>query len=887
MNTPIKASVVITCHQNADFDALAAMVAARKLYPRAALIFPGSQEKNIKNFFIQSAFYLYNFKMAREVDLEGVSTLVVVDTRQKSRLSHVFPLLDRKDVEIHIFDHHPQTEEDIQGDLEDISDWGATTSMLVLKIREQGLAVTEDEATIFGLGIYEDTGCFTFNSTTAKDLEAGAWLHTQGMDLNIISDMVSRDLSADQITVLNELIENSTRLSINGVEIVVAEASMETYFGDFALLAHKLMEIENIRVLFAIARMHDRVHMVARSRSAEVDVGKICSSLGGGGHSYAASASIKKRTPAEVKNELFALLYSEINPQVLVKDIMSTPPVYIRDSQNLAKAAEIMTRYGLKAVPVLNSQSSVVEGILDHQLADKAVGHGLGHIAVREYMHSDCHLLGPDSDLYQVMEIIIGQHQRLIPVVENQALTGVVTRTDLVNILVREPARLPESLLPQKKRERNIKSMLKDRLPEEVFNMLVSAGELAEEMGYSLYCVGGFVRDILLARNNLDVDLVVEGDGIVFARELARKLGGRIRAHKKFRTAVVILPDDQRIDVATARLEYYEYPAALPTVELSSIKMDLNRRDFTINSLAVHLNSRSFGKLVDFFGGQRDIKEKTIRVLHSLSFVEDPTRIIRAIRFEQRFQFKIGKQTEKLIKNAVELDTFHRLSGNRIFQELRLIFEEEAPSACLRRMNEFGLLKIVNPYLELTPTLERMLEEIDKVLNWYRLLYMEETPRPWIVFFAGLFSSMNDRQLGITVSRLNLSKKQAECLYSLRQQVREAVQQIYFWYKNQGRLSELYFILDPLSLEALLYLMARSQQEDIRRHISTFVTTLRDVELYVSGRDVVAAGVPPGPEVGRILRELTAAQIDGECPDRESQLKWLEKKALTADKNKT
>ncbi|MFP4657315.1 MAG: CCA tRNA nucleotidyltransferase, partial [Desulfonatronovibrionaceae bacterium] len=375
--------------------------------------------------------------------------------------------------------------------------------------------------------------------------------------------------------------------------------------------------------------------------------------------------------------------------------------------------------------------------------------------------------------------------------------------------------------------------------------------------------------------------------GIVFARELARKLGGRIRAHKKFRTAVVILPDDQRIDVATARLEYYEYPAALPTVELSSIKMDLNRRDFTINSLAVHLNSRSFGKLVDFFGGQRDIKEKTIRVLHSLSFVEDPTRIIRAIRFEQRFQFKIGKQTEKLIKNAVELDTFHRLSGNRIFQELRLIFEEEAPSACLRRMNEFGLLKIVNPYLELTPTLERMLEEIDKVLNWYRLLYMEETPRPWIVFFAGLFSSMNDRQLGITVSRLNLSKKQAECLYSLRQQVREAVQQIYFWYKNQGRLSELYFILDPLSLEALLYLMARSQQEDIRRHISTFVTTLRDVELYVSGRDVVAAGVPPGPEVGRILRELTAAQIDGECPDRESQLKWLEKKALTADKNKT
>jgi tRNA nucleotidyltransferase (CCA-adding enzyme) len=882
MTAKIKTPTVITCHQNADFDALAAMVAAGKLYPNASLVFPGSQEKNIKNFFIQSTFYLYNFKMAKEVDLDSVNTLVLVDTRQRSRLTHVSPLLDRNDVSVHIFDHHPDSEEDISGDIQEITDWGATTSMLVLKIRDKGIDISADEATIFGLGIYEDTGCFTFNSTTSRDLEAAAWLRSQEMDLNIISDMASRDLSADQITILNELIENSSRLNINGVEIVVAEASMETYFGDFALLAHKLMEMENIRVLFAIARMHDRVHMVARSRSAEVDVGKICSSFGGGGHPYAASASIKKRTPAEVKNELFGLLYSEINPQVLIKDIMSTPPVYIRDNQSISGASELMTRYGLKAVPVVENDTLQVSGILEHQLADKAVGHGLGDIAAREYMHSDCHTLAPEDDLYQVMEIIIGQHQRLIPIIKDESLVGVVTRTDLVNILVREPARLPESLLPQKKRERNIKSMLKDRLPEEVFNMLASAGELAEKMGYPLYCVGGFVRDILLARDNLDVDLVVEGDGIVFARELARKLGGRVRAHKKFRTAVVILPDDQRIDVATARLEYYEYPAALPTVELSSIKMDLNRRDFTINSLAVHLNSRDFGKLVDFFGGQRDIKEKTIRVLHSLSFVEDPTRIIRAIRFEQRFQFKIGKQTEKLIKNAVELDTFHRLSGSRIFQELRLIFNEEAPSACLRRMNEFGLLKILNPHLQLTPTLNRMLEEIDKVLNWYRLLYLDEKPRPWLVFFAGLFNSMNDRQLGITITRLNLSKSQAESLYSLRQQVHDAVHQIYFWHKNKGKLSELYFILEPLSLEALLYLMSRSQQEEIRKYISMYITSLRDMELHVSGRDVVGAGISPGPEVGRILRELTAAQIDGECPDRESQLDWIKNRVQKA-----
>lgn len=880
MKDKIQSPVVITCHQNADFDALAAMVAAGKLYPDPALIFPGSQEKNIRNFFIQSAIYLYNFKTVKDIDMEVVQTLVLVDTRQRSRLSHVAPLLDREDVAIHIYDHHPQSEEDVHGEKEEIAAWGATTSMLVQEIRSRKIYVTPDEATILGLGIYEDTGCFTFNSTTSQDLDAASWLRAQDMDLNIISDMISRDMNADQIAILNEMIESASRLNINGVEIVVAEVSMETYFGDFALLAHKLMEIENIRVLFAIARMSDRVHLVARSRSAEVDVGKICSSLGGGGHAYAASASIKKRTPAEVKDELFALLYSEINPQILVKDLMSSPPVYFPDDRDLANASELMTRFGLKAVPVVKKKSLQVVGYLEHQLADKAVGHGLGKIAVREYMYPDCETLSPGDSLYQVMEIIIGQQQRIIPVLENGRLQGVVTRTDLVNILVKEPARLPETLLPQKKKERNIKTLLKDRLPPEVYEMLVSAGELADKIGYSLYCVGGFVRDILLVRPNLDVDLVVEGDGIVFARKLAAYFGGRIRAHKKFRTAVVILPDDKRIDVATARLEYYEYPAALPTVELSSIKMDLNRRDFTINALAIHLNSKTFGKLVDFFGGQRDIKEKNIRILHSLSFVEDPTRIIRAIRFEQRFQFKIGKQTEKLIKNAVELDTFQRLSGSRIFQELRLIFKEENPSACLRRMNEFGLLRIVNPHLNLTPSLNQILEEIDKVLNWYKLLYLEEKPEPWLIFFAGLFSSLNDRQIGITTNRLNFSKKQVEHLFLLRSQVRESVRQIYLWHKHNGKLSQLYFILEPVSLEALLYLMARSQQEETRKHISSFITTLRNLSLHVSGKDIINMGISPGPEIGKIMRELTAAQIDGECPDRVSQLNWLKKYAL-------
>ena len=170
-------------------------------------------------------------------------------------------------------------------------------------------------------------------------------------------------------------------------------------------------------------------------------------------------------------------------------------------------------------------------------------------------------------------------------------------------------------------------------------------GKTAEDFNYNAYVIGGFVRDLFLYRSNEDIDVVIEGDGIAFARQFSKEMGTRVHTHEKFGTAVVIFPDGFKIDVASARMEYYKFPAALPTVEMSSLKLDLFRRDFTINTLAIELNPEKFGKLLDFFSAQKDIKDKVLRVLHNLSFVEDPTRVFRALRFEQRFGFTIGKLT--------------------------------------------------------------------------------------------------------------------------------------------------------------------------------------------------------------------------------------------------
>jgi len=874
MNKPtrIQARTVITAHANADFDALAAMIAASRLYPDAVLIFPGSQEKNLRNFYIQSTTYLFNFKHFKDIDPEAVELLVVVDTRQKSRLPHIAPLLDMPNIKIHVYDHHPDTDEDLRADFSRVENWGSTTTIIAHEMMARNVVPNIEEATVLGLGIFEDTGSFSFASTTPEDFNAAAWLRKNGMDLDVISDLLARDLSSEQITILSALIESAKIHDFHGIEVVIAEVSTEDFVSDFAYLVHKFIDMENVRVMFALGRMHDRIHLVARSRTAEVNVGHICTFFGGGGHGYAASATIKDKTLSQVRDELLALLYSHINPQLVAETLMSTPPVTIESDRSMADAAELMTRFGLKGVPVVAPGTMRCVGLMERKISDKAISHGLGDAALGVYMLAEYEQVAPEADLYQVMEIIIGKRQRLLPVIRGDEVVGVVTRTDLVNQMVEQSARISEVVLPDRMKERNIRPTMRTRLPGSVIALLEQAGHLGQQMGFKVYAVGGFVRDILIARPNLDIDLVVEGDGIRFARELAALRQGRVKEHLKFKTAVVVFPDGQRIDVATARLEYYEYPTALPTVELSSIKMDLYRRDFTINALALQLNPGDFGQLMDFFGAQRDIKEKIIRVLHSLSFVEDPTRILRAIRFEQRFNFRIDGQTHRLIKNAVQLKLFHKLSGSRLTHELQLIVEEDNVLECLTRLHELKLMAAIHPLLALDDERMRVLSEVHKVHTWYKLLYLEPKANSWRLFMLGLTMGLERDQLELVCQRLRFPERELRDFLGLRDQLGDTLAKLMVWQDGQSALSEIYFTLAPLPVEAVLFLMARSRREAIRKNISLFLTRLRTQELFIDGSDLKALGLQSGPVFAHILRKVRAALVDGEAVTREKQL---------------
>ena len=377
---------------------------------------------------------------------------------------------------------------------------------------------------------------------------------------------------------------------------------------------------------------------------------------------------------------------------------------------------------------------------------------------------------------------------------------------------------------------------------------------------------------------NLDVDIVVEGDGIQFSKALGHHLSAKIKVHERFGTASLKLSKksdfapEMAFDVATARTEYYEFPTALPTVEQSSVKKDLYRRDFTINALAIRLNKNP-GELLDFFGGQRDLKEKVIRVLHSLSFVEDPTRAFRAIRFEQRFGFAISKETRNFIRNAVDMELFHRLSGHRLGDELIHLFSESQPGNAIRRLRECDLLKFIHPKIPWTTKSQDLCLSIQEILTWHRLEIPHESIDKWLLYALALFEPLGRNESVKTWKKLGFPGRHIRVVDKF---FAEHHQLLRVLFRKQASPSETYARLHTWTLEPLLFLMAKIQRQDSKKHslqrIKEFITTFRHTKISVTGHDLQRFGLQRGPAYRRVLHQLLMARLDGIIHTRQEEL---------------
>jgi tRNA nucleotidyltransferase (CCA-adding enzyme) len=873
---------VISTHIHADFDALASMVAAAKLYPKARLLFPGSQEQNVREFLHDTRFPLATERL-KGFPVASIARLVLVDVKRGTRVGPLREILGRPGLDVHIYDHHPAHPKDIAGSLEVLREVGATTTILLGLLRDQEAAITPQEATLFALGIYEETGFLTFTNTTEADFQAAAYCLSHGANLSLVADFIRRELTAVQVGLLNELIRSAETHTVNGVRVVIGTASSDRYVGDLAMLTHKLRDMENINVLFTLVRMDNRVHLVARSRLEVVDVSRIVEPFGGGGHATAASATIKDLTLFQAKERLLGLLRESIRPLTRARDIMTAPVKAIPERFTIRGAAEIMNRFNLAHLPVIRRGDMI--GLITREVVDKAIFHGLGDAAVHEYMTGEFARVTPEAPLSEVQRLMVERSLGFVPVMQGQRLHGAVTRADVLrhayeDLLTRPTFSTSEDREPAGPTVRTVANLLANHLPGRVQALLRSAGAVADEIGTRIYTVGGFVRDLLLRHENLDVDLVVEGDGIAFGERLGLRLNAKVTSHPKFGTAVLILPDGFRVDVATARTEYYEYPAALPTVEHSSIKMDLYRRDFTVNALAVCLNGARYGELLDFFGGQQDLRDKTLRIIHNLSFVEDPTRILRAARFEMRFGLHLSRHAEQLSVNAVQMGLLDKVAGPRVFTELQSILREPRPWAILRRVEALGALAAIHPRLVLGRATEQRCQRVGEVLTWHNLLYLQVQPAPWLVYFLVLLEERPGTEARAILRRLGPPAKIANVVARDLARLRALARSLQR--TREVAPSRMYRWLAEVSVEVVLALMAVVGRPELRKAIGDFLGASGRVRPLLRGDDLRALGIRPGPVYRDILNSLLYARLDGHVQSRDDELRFVRRRFARA-----
>ncbi|HOW98999.1 MAG TPA: DHHA1 domain-containing protein, partial [Deltaproteobacteria bacterium] len=386
---------VVISHIQADFDAFASMVAAKLIYPEALLSFPGAQEKNLRDYLAGApAEITRGIVRQKDIDLDAITRLVVVDTRQSSRIGEFAKIVGREGVEVIVYDHHPCSVEDIPAAEARREELGSNVAIMVGVLRERGIAPSPALATVMAMGVYEDTGSLLFPSTTSADALALAQLISWGADLRQVSAAISRELDASQVDVLDQLIKNSRVLHISGIDVLFTRSESPGYVEDFAMLVHKLRPMFNADAMFALGLMGERIYLVARSTLPQVNAAEVARAFGGGGHPTAAAASIREATIDAAEARLVTVVKRETKPRITARDIMTFPVISLGMDASLSEASEVLNRYHINAAVVL-AEDGWPAGLVTRQIVSRAEGHGLGGATVKDYMIRDLKLVEP------------------------------------------------------------------------------------------------------------------------------------------------------------------------------------------------------------------------------------------------------------------------------------------------------------------------------------------------------------------------------------------------------------------------------------------------------------------------------------------------------------
>ena len=842
----MRADQVIATHGNTDFDAFGAMLAARLLYPDAVVAL-ATLNRNVRDFYRLHADELGVVSETSRIELDAIRRLIVVEVTTASRLGELESVALDPHVETVLFDHHREhgPPDWVSPESAVTSTDGALTTTLVGILAERELQPTPLEATAFALGIHEDTGSLTYATTTQRDVDALAWCLRHGARQDLVTEYLHTPLAAGERELLTHLMERLEPVAAD--DVLIAAVRWPEYVDGVSNLAHKIVDLTDARVLVLLVEMDERIFVVVRSRTEAVDAAFVAGAFGGGGHAGAASAISRLDLDAARERALAAISDARTGVR-LARDVMSAPARSLGPDASVREAMTLCQRHGQSGVFVVED-GRLVGGVSREDL-DKAVGHALAHAPVRGIMSSHVVSAGEDATLQELRALVTSAEDGRVAVLHDEELVGVVSRADLLRALEGPVARPSEPV-----------ATIAEELQQTArLREIVEAVAALGEHPAGVYLVGGTVRDVLLGEQSFDVDIAVEGDAIAFAYALARALHGRATPHQKFGTAIVSYSDDERIDVVTTRTEFYDAPGALPTVERAGLREDLFRRDFTINAMAASLAASDLGRLVDPFGGRADLEASVLRVLHNLSFIDDPTRIFRGIRYEARYGFRFDEHSARLVRACIEMGLVGDLSSARLRDELVALLEDPGAVEGIRRLGALGADRAIHPHLRG--------DDVAAGLFARAVVLRDELGvdvPTWRIGIAALAHELTSEEAYDWLERLKVRRRDVERIVGAVTVAPRIVERLR---AEDLDPSQVVAIADAFAPDAPLLALAREDRPELR----DYFLRLRDVRLEIGGADLIAMGIEESPRIGDILGELRRRKLNGELAGRDAEL---------------
>lgn len=840
---------LIVTHEYPDLDAIASLALARLLYPASYTTVQGTISPNIKEVMALYRDELRHINLD-QINPAEVTELIVVDTADARRIKPFDQVLTRTTAVV--YDHHPAPQHPIPSHRGITEPVGACATLLVRELQQLGIDIPPPIASLALVGIHADTGNFTFDLTHAADHDAAQFLLTQGADLQLVRRLSAQPLSEQQQRFRAAVEQHLTRHEINGKHVVIAAFTYGDYVTDAAVVVANVRTAYAADAIAVAVRMEDeKTFIIARSNTHFNSAAALQEVSDAGGHA-GASFGISLADPETLAEPLVQAFTKHGSEELTAADVMTTPVRTITATTTIRAAANILDEASHNGLPVVaETGSSELVGIISRRDLDRATRHGMGEKPVSSVMAREIVTATPNLTLPQLEKLVVQHNVGRLPITQNGALVGIVTRSDLLAAHhTHHSSSEGEALLA--------------KLPSVPREFLQTARKHVRA-GAALYLVGGVVRDLILGRSSFDIDLVSVGeDAAGLARRIQQHTGGEVIEHDQFGTCTLVLPSGLDIDIATARSEHYVHPGSMPAVRRGSLRQDLARRDFTMNALAIRISPVP-AEIIDLFNGREDLRKGMLRTLHPLSFIEDPTRILRGVRLKARLSFSFGAATLRQIREAAVPEYINTVSAPRLRHELELMLAESSASRTLKELYELELMEpFYSLHLVQPDAVWAVLSRLD---SFRKTRDLPPEAHLYALWFGTRTGMETELPAGLVphVNRFDWPLKLRNEFVRVLSLMEEA--------KTRLILDSEFALLSPAATEFI-----RAVHGELAEQLAALEQ--RPPRRKVRGQDLLELGLEPGPHIGDVLHRIAEERTAGRVHTFEDELELAKQLAF-------